>query len=211
LAGVKKTRRWRRNGGALFRELFLDSGRRQKQCSGMNKCGYCGHENTAEAVHCSDCGTLLVEEQTTSESECPKKSKTVAVILALIFGPIGLLYLGLEGLMVVIFVVGIAFFALPLLVSATNQFHGVGLLISLLGRAASAWWALTVVERRNSDPDAPDAGVLLDEAAKLENVDFAQAIAKYEELIAKYPDSSASAMAKSCLQTIRPHKSSSKI
>lgn len=67
---------------------------------------------------------------------------------------------------------------------------------------------MTVVDRRNEIPEAPDARALLDEAVKLENVDFAQAIAKYEEIIAKYPDSSASAAAKSCLQTLRSHKSS---
>jgi hypothetical protein len=145
------------------------------------------------------------------ESQPQKKSKAVAVILAAIFGPLGLLYLGGEGLMVVLCVVGVGFFVLPLIMGATQVINGFGLLISLLGRALSIWWAVKAVERQNLDAGASEANVeadaLLDEAVKLENVDMAQAIVKYEELIATYPSSSASDSARNCLKTIRSHQS----
>jgi hypothetical protein len=144
------------------------------------------------------------------ESRAPKKSKAVAVILAAIFGPLGLLYLGMEGLMVVILVIGIGFFALPLVMGAAHQVNGFGLLISLLGRALSVWWAVKTVARQNLDSGASDASAeadaLLDQAVKLEGVDMAQAVTKYEELIANYPGSSASRSARNCLNTIRSHQ-----
>jgi hypothetical protein len=46
----------------------------------------------------------------------------------------------------------------------------------------------------------------LDQAVELEGVDMAQAVTKYKELIGKYPDSSASASARNCLNTIRSHQ-----
>ena len=173
----------------------------------MNKCAYCGNDNPAEAVNCSSCGSLLVVEQTSAETERRKKSKATAVILALIFGPLGLLYLGGEGLMAVIFFVGIGFFALPLLLAAVHEIHGFGLLFGLVGRVVCVWWALKVLERRDADPDALDADTLLNEAAKLENIDVTQAIASYEVIIKMFPDTSASAEARRNSQTLRSHKS----
>jgi hypothetical protein len=107
-------------------------------------------------------------------------------------------------------VLGAAFFAAPFILGAVAHIGGFGLLISLLGRVASAWWALSVVDRRNTAPEVAEARVLLDEAAKLENVDLAHAVAKYEEVIEKYPTSSACALAKTCVQTIKSHQGSGK-
>lgn len=175
----------------------------------MRICDYCGRHNPDTATHCSGCGTALVPEAA-PEPRVRRKSKAVAVILAAIFGPLGLLYLGMEGLMAVFFVVGIIFFALPLITNAAHFVNGFGLLISLLGRALCVWWAVKTVARQNSGSGAADAndeaGALLDQAVKLEGVDMAQAITKYEELIAKYPGSSASTSARNCLNTIRSHQ-----
>ncbi len=139
-------------------------------------------------------------------AEPRKKSKAVAVILALIFGPLGLLYLGMEGLVAVLFVFGIGLFILPFLIGGIHHVGGLGWLVSAVARLACAWWAMNAVDSRNARPDAPDVGGLLDEAARLENVDFAQAIAKYEELIEKYPESTASGVARNCLRTLRSHQ-----
>ena len=144
------------------------------------------------------------------ESRALKKSRVVAVILAAIFGPLGLLYLGGEGVLAVILVMGIGFFALPLVMGATHNINGFGLLVSLLGRALSIWWAVKTLARQSLDSGASDAeaDALLDQAVKLGGVDMVQAVAKYEHLIAKYPDSSASASARNCLNTIKSHQNS---
>ena len=173
----------------------------------VRTCDYCGGHNPDTATHCSGCGTALVPEPA-PESQALKKSKGVAVILAAIFGPLGLLYLGGEGLMVVLLVMGIGFFAFPLIMGAPHHVNGFGLLISLLGRALSVLWAVKAVARRNLDSGASDAeaDALLDQAVELESVDMAQAVSKYKELISKYPASSASTSARNCLDTIRSHQ-----
>ena len=173
------------------------------QASAMHVCDYCGRENSDAAANCSGCGNQIFEAPDSAEPKQKTKSKAVAVTLALIFGPIGLLYLGGEGLLAVLLVVGLSFFLVPLVMAASHQMNGLNLLISLLGRAISAWWAISVVDRRNADPEEEDAHALLDEAVKLENIDFGQAIAKYEEVIARFPNTTAAAAAKDCVQSLR--------
>jgi hypothetical protein len=166
-------------------------------------CGHCGRENVDEAINCFNCGTVLNTPETVNESEPTKKSKAVAVTLALIFGPLGLLYLGIEGFMVVLAVVGLGFFLLPLIAIAVHG-TGIGLLISLLARVAAAWWAIKAVDRRNNfDSDGSEANDLLDEATKLESVDLALAIAKYEELVSLHPGTRPAIIAANCLKTLR--------
>ena len=166
----------------------------------MQVCDYCGGKNTDEAANCSGCGNPLRE---LAASQNPKKSKGLAVFLALIFGPLGLLYVGGEGLMIVIFIAGLSFLLIPVLTAAAHFMNGFGLLFSLVGRLAAAWWASVAIDRQNADPDVPDAQDLLVEAAKLENQDFALAIAKYEEIIARFPKTTAATSARNCLQTLR--------
>jgi hypothetical protein len=169
----------------------------------MNKCEYCGRENEAEALYCSGCGTPLVSEELLPPR---KKSKIAAGILAFIFGPLGLLYLGGEGFMVIIFLLGLGIFVAPILyyvLIATK----IGLLFNLLARVVCVMWAVNAVERRNANPDdPPDTLTLLNEAAQLENTDIAQAIAKYEEVISMYPESRASAEAARNIQTLNKAK-----
>lgn len=227
-----------------------------KFIAAVRTCNHCGRDNADAASHCSGCGTALVPEAQ-PESRAPKrKSKPVAVILALFFGPLGLLYLGMEGVtaviavavilvlifgpvglwflgveevMAVIFVAGVGYFAPPLfLIKASFYYHpnGIGGLVSLLARALCVWWALKVVTRQNSASSVSDqnsesgvsdtaagaadalleADALLKQAVKLEDVDMAQAISKYEELIAKYPGCRASTSARICLATIKSHQ-----
>ena len=70
-----------------------------------------------------------------------KKSKFVAVVLAAIFGPLGMLYLGVEGLGVILFVVGISFFLAPFFF-ASMKFPALRLAIFLLVRIACIIWAI---------------------------------------------------------------------
>lgn len=133
-----------------------------------------------------------------------KKSKGVAVVSALVFGPLGLLYLGLEGMMLTLFIVGAGLFVLPFLMPLIHQTN-FGLLVSLLVRAGCAAWAIKAVDQRNGRlADAPDAENLLDEATRLESIDLAQALAKYKEVVDKFPDSRSAKVAKSCIETMQP-------
>jgi hypothetical protein len=135
-----------------------------------------------------------------------KKSKTVAAILAIIFGPLGLLYLGMEGLVVVLVLIGISIFMFPVIILILHN-KGLYLLYALLVRAGCVWWALNVIDRRNNENQSePDAETLLNEATKLENVDFDRAIVKYEEVIEKYPNTPASKIAATCLNTLKSNK-----
>jgi len=105
--------------------------------------------------------------------------------------------------MVFLFVIGIAIFTLPFLLTALHG-TGFGLLITLVVRALCASWAIQTLNRRNSEEmDEPEAAILLDEGVKLENVDFDQAIAKYEELIEKFPNSAESKTARTCVETLK--------
>lgn len=170
----------------------------------MGKCGYCGKDNHDSSHSCVKCGTQLIEADAATGK--PEKSKTAAVVLALIFGPLGLLYLGMEGMVVILLVMGVGLFALPLLLP---MIHGTdfGLLISLLVRVACAAWAIKVVNRRNNEvKDTSGAEDLLDEATRLESIDLVAAQAKYQEVVEKYPDSKSAKLARSCLETLRVTK-----
>lgn len=181
----------------------LDTRTHPVQPFAMHVCDYCGRENADDVANCSGCGNQIFEAPDSTEPKQKTKSKAVAVTLALIFGPLGLLYLGGEGLMAVLLVAGLSFFIVPMVMAASHQMNGLNLLINLLGRAISAWWAISVVDRRNADPEEEDARALLAEAVKLENVDFGQAIAKYEEVIARFPNTAAAVAAKDCVRSLR--------
>lgn len=169
----------------------------------MFKCDYCGQEYSVEATQCPSCGKSFAEEPV---SPPPPKSKTIAVVLALIFGPLGLLYLGGEGVMALLFVVGVSIFVLPVVAYGVHM-QGLGLLITILARVASVSWVLHALARREpGHAEELEAGQLLDEAIKLENADFGQAISKYEEVMQNYPGSNASKAAQTCIATLRANQ-----
>jgi TolA-binding protein len=66
---------------------------------------------------------------------------------------------------------------------------------------------LSVIHRRNNENgNAALAEALLDEATALENEDLAQAAAKYEEVVAQYPNTASGKLARSCLRTLKSNK-----
>jgi hypothetical protein len=167
----------------------------------MKKCDYCGRENGAEALYCTGCGTPVVPEDQLPQPEPRKKSRFIAVILPLIFGPLGLLYLGGEGFIVIMFIVGVFFLTLPF-IAAVQAVHG-GVWIAIFGRIGCAVYAFNALSERDVSPDdLPDANTMLNEAARLENSDIGLAIAKYEEVIEMFPDTSASAEAERNIETL---------
>jgi len=134
------------------------------------------------------------------------KSKVIAVLLALYFGPLGLLYLVVKGRMIILLLIGLGILFFPLLFVWAHM-SGIGWLIALVARVACVSFVLGYMNRPAGAQDvAGQAEILLDEAVKLENIDFGQAIAKYEEVITKFPNSRASKAANSCLKTIRQIK-----
>lgn len=165
----------------------------------MAKCDYCGQENAVDASHCTGCGKVL-------EVELPKapvkKSKTIAVVLAILLGPLGLLYLGGEGLVAVLFVAGVSLFVLPILTGVPELRH-FSLLIALLARVACVSYALKACQEPRDAEWEAEAEALLDEAIQLENVDMALTLTKYEEVISHFPNSKASQAATICIKTLK--------
>ena len=117
----------------------------------MTACDYCGQKIATGVVYCPGCGTQLVELATAPESEERQKSKALAVILALIFGPLGLLSIWeWRESMVILFVLGISVFLFPIILLPLHN-NGLGLLFTLLVRVACVWWALNVIDHRNNE------------------------------------------------------------
>jgi len=169
----------------------------------MVKCGYCGRENEDETQQCLGCGSGLAFREETPERR--KKSKIVASILAFIFGPLGLLYLGIEGLMVMLFVAGVGFFVAPMVLGKIS-----GLTISFFGRVACVIYAINAIDKEGVNKTPRDEAIEeLNEAARLENVDCHQAIAKYEEIKAKLPNSAASEEAERAIKSLTKAMTSS--
>jgi hypothetical protein len=63
-------------------------------------CSYCGRENPERLPNCSSCGLPLVATEPEPDPEPKKKSKVAAILLAFVFGPLGLLYASVSGAMV---------------------------------------------------------------------------------------------------------------
>lgn len=158
-------------------------------------CSYCGRANPDKLPACAECGTALVSELPAPASTGPaRKSKALAVFLSLIFGPLGLIYVGGWWQAFVMIVVGA-----PFILSHTG-----GLWLTIGGRLVAAAWAYSLVVEQDDAPNPQrDAGRLLDKASRLENVDFREAIAAYEEVMRQYPDTRASKQAASAIETLR--------
>lgn len=78
-----------------------------------------------------------------------------------------------------------------------------GLWIMIGIRIIAAVWAyFTVVEHDETPNSGRDAKRLLNEAARLENVDRAKAIAAYEEIARLYPNTAASKEAKGNIESL---------
>ncbi len=137
-------------------------------------CSYCGKENPKQLVHCGGCGSYLSSE----EFAPPKKSKGLAIFLALVFGPLGLLYVR-PMLGVKMLIAGIVVFFPIMLASAKSS-----LFFVVAYRIFCAYLAV-----QNLSPEPPDieARILLDEAAALETKDPSRAITIYEEIISRFP------------------------
>jgi len=163
--------------------------------SPAKSCNYCGRANTVKLPTCAGCGTSLVSALPAPANTVPaRKSKTVAILLSLIFGPLGLIYVRGWGQAFVMIAIGFPFILT----------HKGGLWLAIGSRLLSAAWAYSLVVEQDEAPNpARDAGRLLEEAARLENVDFHKAISAYEEIILQYPNSNASKQAASAIETLK--------
>ena len=155
-------------------------------------CNYCGRENPERLSVCLGCGTSLAPEPAETEAKPRAKSKALAVLLALGFGPLGLFYASVSGALTMIVI------ALPLYVLT----HG-GLLFHVAGRVICAVWAYVALrEQDEASKPRREATRLLDEAAHLESSDRVKAIAVYEEIVRLFPDTPAAREAARNLQTL---------
>lgn len=159
-------------------------------------CDYCGRENLGRLPACTGCGTPLVSAPPPIDTEPRGKSKALAVVLALLLGPLGLLYVRAWWPAFVMIIV-----AAPFILTRTG-----GLWLMVGGRILCAVWAYYVVVEQDEAPnDYRDSARLLDKAARLENEDFSKAIATYEEIVRRYPDSCASRQAGDAIETLKKH------
>lgn len=159
-------------------------------------CDYCGRKNPDQLAYCSECGTRLLLEP----EPPPPKSKVLAIGLTLVFGPIGLLYVG-------------AWIPAFVLFLATGPFllaHKGGLWLFILVRILSAAWSYhELVEQDKRRNLRWDPKRLLDAAARLESKDRTRAVAAYQKITQLYPDTPASAEAARSIQTLEKHANES--
>jgi hypothetical protein len=157
-------------------------------------CGRCGLENREHLPICPHCGSSLSSGQSPADTKPKAKSKAVAICLALIFGPLGLLYVGAWMTAAVAIMVGSPFVFLR---------RG-GLWLTFVSRIICASLAYrAVVEQDNASTVRRDTSRLLEAAARLESHDRAKAVAAYEEIVKSYPDTPASREAARNIQTLR--------
>jgi hypothetical protein len=134
-----------------------------------------------------------MSEPPPAEPELKGKSKLLAIGLALIFGPLGLLYIKAWENAVVMILIGAPF--------VLTRPGGMGLTIG--SRILSAAWAYCLLIEQDEAPNfSRDSSRLLNEAARLESVDRAKAVAVYEEIVRLYPDTVASKEAARSIQTL---------
>jgi ribosomal protein L37E len=156
------------------------------------KCGYCGRENLEHLSACAGCGYALTRSVRADDLQPKRKDKTLALTLALLLGPLGLLYASFSGGMIM------------LLVAATVYCtrHG-GLWFIIVARIVCVAWAHHAVRKQRALARPPtDPASLLDEAARLEDVDRSKAIAAYHEIVKLFPDTAASREAARNIQTL---------
>lgn len=158
-------------------------------------CDYCGHENPERLPSCPNCGSSLVKATPALEDGPKRKSKAVAVFLALVLGPLGLFYVRAAWY----YAVALILIGIILRVAQLS-----GLWLSVGVRIFCAIW----VYRHLSELEEPLGGKrdpvsLLNRAASLESYDRGEAIAAYEEIIRLYPGTSASKESQRNVETLR--------
>lgn len=152
----------------------------------VEPCDYCGAENPERQPTCPGCGKPLVED-----TRPKQKSKGLAYGLTIIFGPIGLLYVGAWWPAAVLIVARLPFFLT----------HTGGMWVMLGVRFFSViavWHYLS-----EKQPDARrEATRLLNYAATLEKKDRAAAVTVYQEVVRTFPNTPASAEAQRNIQVL---------
>jgi hypothetical protein len=162
------------------------------------ECIYCGGQFPDGTPTCPDCGTSLVRVLPSAQSEPKRKSKGLAVFLALVFGPLGLLYVGALWPALLMILIGTAFILT----------HTGGLWMVFGSRILATVWAYGTIVEQNEAPDIRGSKRLLNEAAGLERTDRAKAIATYEQILRLYPNTPASGEAARNLQALGAQSSS---
>jgi hypothetical protein len=148
-------------------------------------CSYCGRANPEQLPACPGCGTPLRIETARPEPARKGKSKGLAVLLALLVGPLGLCYASVS------FGLGMFLVAVP-----AYLITGGGLWFAIGIRVICVFLALMALRETEAGTKPSLAAVrLLNEAAQLENTDRAGAITAYEEIVRQFPGTSASAEA----------------
>ena len=163
-------------------------------------CSYCGRENPERLLACPGCGTPLSTETILPITGPKKKSMLMAVGLAAVFGPLGLLYSNVSG--------GICLIAVAVAKAILVRNPGTTeALVSFFGfRVVCVALAIRGVSRLDRESgSASDAGELLDEAARLENIDRTKAILAYEEIVSRFPGTAASREAQRNIQVLKQH------
>ncbi len=163
------------------------------------KCDYCGKPNPDRFATCVNCGTVLATPAPGDAPQPGKKSRLLAVSLAILFGPLGLIY-------VRAWVPAAVMLLISFLVLLTR--HG-ALWVVIGVRILAALWAYCAVSEQDEAPNAQrDSKRLLDQAARLESTDKIQAMAVYEQTIREYPDTSASREAARNIEALGSQKPS---
>src|SRR5690242_4653746 len=145
-------------------------------------CSYCGRQNPDRLPTCPGCGTPLVSEPYSPQTEPKTKSRVLAVCLALVFGPLGLFYVGAWQAAFIMMFIGAPFVLT----------HTGGLWLTIGSRILCATWAYcAAIEQARTPNTRRDSKRLLEEAARLENVDRSKAVAVCEQIIRLYPDTPA--------------------
>lgn len=161
----------------------------------MQKCSYCGRENSDTSTNCGECGTLMMADRTDvgpsqdSVVENPRRAQGQKLMWQ------GLIW----------FVGGVVVTLVSYLAAVSSPYGGhyyitygaiiFGIAQFFRGRAAA------------SGTDTNDqAQELLDVAAHLEDVDRAKAVALYAEIVRTFPGTRASDEAQRNIQTLTSHK-----
>lgn len=160
----------------------------------LEVCPYCGQENSVHLSVCAGCGTSLTK-LTPEEERAPKRrSKGAAVILVLIFGPIGLFYVRAYLFSLTLVLIGVVLYVAKLS----------GLWSMIGARIFCALWVYHFLSEMEEPPGGKqDPQSLLNRAANLERYNVDEAIAAYEEIIHKYPNTAASEEAQRNITTLR--------
>lgn len=158
-------------------------------------CSWCGRKNQERAPFCSGCGTRLVAEPTAPEPlDVKGRSRMLAVSLTLIFGPLGLVYVRAWGTLLLMVIL-----SAPFVLTHTG-----GLWVSIGVRIISAALAYSLVGEQDGKSSPSDEwSRLLQEAARLENTDRAKAVAAYEDIARRFPNTLASKEATRAIEVLK--------